>query len=120
MRMRQIDKKIQNDLNYIWLVRYIDNIYNLIPWPDPPFPFNYASLHDASLTTNSPTGLRVIKTHWEADFVPYSPAAKYVVVIRDPKLILRTLPSPIASLSHITIARRRPAHQRNHANCGGD
>ena len=29
MRMRQIEKKIQNDLNYLWLVRYVDNIFML-------------------------------------------------------------------------------------------
>jgi len=27
--MRQIEKKIKNDLNYVWLVRYVDTIFNL-------------------------------------------------------------------------------------------
>ena len=29
MRMRQIEKKINNDLNYVWLVRYVDTAFNL-------------------------------------------------------------------------------------------
>jgi aryl sulfotransferase len=33
----------------------------------------------------SPTGLRVIKTHLALSAVPYSPAARYIAVVRDPK-----------------------------------
>ena len=29
LRMRQVEKKIKNDLNYLWLVKYVDNIFNL-------------------------------------------------------------------------------------------
>lgn len=28
-RMRQVDRKILNDLNYLWLVKYINNIFDL-------------------------------------------------------------------------------------------
>lgn len=28
-RMRQVDRKIVNDLNYLWLVKYINNIFDL-------------------------------------------------------------------------------------------
>jgi len=36
----------------------------------------------------SPSKLRVIKSHLEAEFIPYSPEAKYISVIRDPKDML--------------------------------
>jgi hypothetical protein len=36
----------------------------------------------------SPTGLRVIKTHLAWDRIPYSPHARYILVIRDPKDML--------------------------------
>jgi hypothetical protein len=29
MRIRQVDKKILNDLNYLWLVKYTNNIFGL-------------------------------------------------------------------------------------------
>jgi hypothetical protein len=29
VRMRQVDKKIQNDLNYLWLIKHVDNLYLL-------------------------------------------------------------------------------------------
>lgn len=28
-RIRQVDKKILNDLNYLWLVKYVNNIFDL-------------------------------------------------------------------------------------------
>lgn len=62
-----------------------DFIHDLIPWPDAPLPIIRAKLKDSSLAANSPTGLRVIKTHWEQDFVPYNAKAMYIVIIRDPK-----------------------------------
>lgn len=64
-----------------------DFIHDVVPWPDAPIPLIRAKLEDKSLAADSPTGLRVIKTHWEQDFVPYSSEAKYVVIIRDPKEI---------------------------------
>jgi hypothetical protein len=50
-----------------------------------PLPIFKAKLHDLSLAKQSPTGLRVIKTHWEQTYVPYQPEAKFIVVICDPK-----------------------------------
>jgi hypothetical protein len=39
----------------------------------------------AELRRAAPTGLRIIKTHLALDDVPYSPAARYICVVRDPK-----------------------------------
>ncbi len=60
-------------------------IHELIPWPDAPLPVIRAKLSDPTLAKRAPSGLRVIKTHWEQHYVPYSPEAKYIVVVRDPK-----------------------------------
>ncbi|WP_420630103.1 sulfotransferase domain-containing protein [Candidatus Leptofilum sp.] len=57
-------------------------IYDMIPWPDF-FLSTSIALDDPQ--PPSPTGLRVIKTHLEAPFVPVNDAAKYICVIRDPK-----------------------------------
>ncbi len=63
-----------------------DNIYDLIPWPDMPMPaMDKAKLDDKRPQEHAPTGLRVIKTHLDSDYVPYTPDAKYIVVVRDPK-----------------------------------
>ena len=59
-----------------------DNIYDLIPWPEARMPGNLAKLDTRQQT---PTGLRVIKTHLESEYVPYNSDTKYIVVIRDPK-----------------------------------
>ena len=62
-----------------------EHIHDIVPWPDSPDP-NYAvPLSDESAWKNCPTGLRVIKTHRELAKVPYSPDARYVCVVRDPK-----------------------------------
>jgi hypothetical protein len=29
MRIRQIEKKIKNDLNYLWLVKHVDSMFTL-------------------------------------------------------------------------------------------
>jgi hypothetical protein len=60
-------------------------IHDLVPWPDTPMPVIKAKLKDKTLAQKAPTGLRVIKTHWERPYVPYTPEAKYLVVLRDPK-----------------------------------
>lgn len=59
------------------------HIHDIVPWPEAPNP-DMPRLTAPSWEA-SPTGLRAVKTHAEAQFVPYSPDAKYVVVIRDPK-----------------------------------
>ena len=61
-----------------------DNIYDVIPWPDTQMPA-MAKLNERRLQKRAPTGLRVIKTHLESDYVPYTTEAKYIVIIRDPK-----------------------------------
>ena len=45
-------------------------------------------LEDMSVADASPSNLRVIKSHLEAEFIPYSAEAKYISVIRDPKDLL--------------------------------
>lgn len=61
-----------------------EHIHDIAPWPDIPVPVG-VSLEDTKPQQMSPTGLRVIKTHLESQYVPYNPQAKYIVVIRDPK-----------------------------------
>jgi len=54
-----------------------DHIHDVIPWPDAPLP---------SLPEPRPSaGPRVIKTHCELDELPFSPDARYLLIIRDPK-----------------------------------
>ena len=60
-------------------------IHDLIPWPEAPMPTIPAQLADATIAAKAPTGLRVIKAHFERGYVPLHPAAKYIVVVRDPK-----------------------------------
>ncbi|RLT43887.1 MAG: sulfotransferase domain-containing protein, partial [Chloroflexi bacterium] len=59
------------------------HIHDEIPWPEAPMP-GIVSLRDPGPQQRSPTRLRVIKTHAEAEFVPYNEKAKYIVVVRDP------------------------------------
>lgn len=60
------------------------HIHDVVPWPEAPMP-NMIKLADETPARTSPTGLRVIKTHLESEYVPYSPEAKYIIVVRDPK-----------------------------------
>jgi hypothetical protein len=63
-----------------------DHIHELVPWPDMPDRFRVAvPLADDRPRAACPTGLRVIKTHLALGAVPYSAAARYVCVVRDPK-----------------------------------
>ena len=62
-----------------------EHIHDLVPWPEPPIPFGTAELDDDSIARKSPTGLRVIKAHYEREFIPFHAVAKYIVVVRDPK-----------------------------------
>lgn len=59
-----------------------DDIHALVPWPEAPVPSQVARM-DAPVT--SVTGLRAVKTHVPAAHVPVVDAARYVVVVRDPK-----------------------------------
>ncbi len=60
-----------------------DHIHQLVPWPESPVPID--RLLEPCPQQPSPTGLRVIKTHLKTSLVPYSPKARYITVIRDPK-----------------------------------
>ena len=65
-----------------------DNIHHAVPWPDvpmPPMARLMIPLADPSPLANSPTGLRVIKTHLARAQVPWVPQARYVACVRDPK-----------------------------------
>ncbi|MEM7330909.1 MAG: sulfotransferase domain-containing protein [Chloroflexota bacterium] len=60
-----------------------NHIHDLIPWPDG-FPTT-VQLTDPTPQQKSPTGLRIIKSHLDSDFIPYSENATYILTIRDPK-----------------------------------
>lgn len=64
-----------------------DHIHDLVPWPDTPS-LGPVALSDPGPVARAPTGLRVIKTHGGVDVVPFDPAARYVVVLRDPKEVI--------------------------------
>ena len=59
------------------------HIHELVPWPDSPMPLPM-KLTDPRPSEASPTGLRVIKTHNDAAFVPYHEDATYLTILRDP------------------------------------
>lgn len=62
-----------------------DYIYDIVAWPD--F-LPGVSIKLTETPPPSPTGLRVIKCHSPAQWVPVNDAAKYLTVIRDPKEVL--------------------------------
>jgi len=61
-----------------------EHIHAVVPWPEAPLP-DLVPLRDERAWQAAPTGLRVIKTHLESQYVPYHPAAKYLTIVRDPK-----------------------------------
>ncbi|MEO8463932.1 MAG: sulfotransferase domain-containing protein [Gammaproteobacteria bacterium] len=65
-----------------------DNIHHAVPWPDvpmPPMARLMIPLTDPSPAANSPTGLRVIKTHLPRSSIPFVPETRYIACVRDPK-----------------------------------
>ena len=69
------------------------HIHDIVPWPDietmPGFMRRYAiPLSQATDWERAPERKRVIKTHFNWDLIPYSPEARYIAVIRDPKDVL--------------------------------
>lgn len=64
------------------------HVHDLVPWPDAHDARYAVPLADESAWRNSPTGLRVIKTHRKLDEVPFRPEARYICVVRDPKDVL--------------------------------
>lgn len=83
-----------------------DHIHQLVPWPDAPGP-SPLPLSDTRAREAAPTGLRVIKTHLETAYLPYSEKARYLTVIRDPKEVLVSsyyfLGGMMNVLSHVSI-----------------
>lgn len=61
-----------------------DHIHDIVAWPEPPMP-GRISLYDPAPQEYASTGYRVIKTHVDADYVPFNPQSKYITVFRDPK-----------------------------------
>jgi hypothetical protein len=62
------------------------HIHDVVPWPDlPPKAKFSVPLDDDGPRRTAPTGLKVIKTHLPLGPVTFSPAARYICVVRDPK-----------------------------------
>lgn len=64
-----------------------DHIHQLVPWPDAALKLPL-ELTDPGPSERSPTGLRVIKTHNDAAFIPYDEKATYLTILRDPKEVV--------------------------------
>lgn len=60
------------------------HIQDVIPWPDAAEPRFWINVNDNSVR-QTPTGLRVIKSHLPASHIPINTDAKYIAVTRDPK-----------------------------------
>lgn len=61
-----------------------DHIQDVIPWPDAPVPKKGVGLF-APDAYQSPTQLRIIKSHNLPSQIPYNSDAKFIAVTRDPK-----------------------------------
>lgn len=61
-----------------------EHIHELVAWPDVSFP-GIVPLRHPGPQTQSPSGLRIIKTSAPGYYVPYSPESRYITVLRDPK-----------------------------------
>ena len=83
-----------------------EHIHAVAPWPDAPAP-GPIPLNDTRAMDESPTGLRIIKTHLETQFVPYDEKSTYLTVLRDPKEVLVSsyyfIGGILGVLSHVTI-----------------
>src|SRR6187200_3351388 len=66
-----------------------DHIHSVVAWPDVvmmgPMTHYAIPIDDPSVWMASPEQKRVIKTHLDFDWLPYSEDARYIIVIRDPK-----------------------------------
>ncbi len=66
-----------------------DHLHDVVPWPDmeivPPMKWYAIPLQQADHWKDSPEQKRVIKSHYDWKLLPYSPEARYIMVIRDPK-----------------------------------
>ena len=61
-----------------------EHIHDLVPWPDMSRRAGFSVPLDVEPQRRAPTGLRIIKTHLAIDDLPYSRAARYICVVRDP------------------------------------
>lgn len=61
------------------------HIHDVVPWPDFARQDLVVPLLDDTARQAAPTGLRVIKTHLEWERIPYTPDARYICILRDPK-----------------------------------
>ena len=61
-----------------------EHIQDVIPWPDAAEPRFWVHVHDDSVR-QTPTGLRVIKSHLPPSQIPINADAKYIAVTRDPR-----------------------------------
>jgi len=77
-------KQIAVQIGYLGEGEY-DHIDDVVPWPDKLVPQEGPELNDISGLSDSPTGIHVIKSHLESDYVPYDTGVKCICVIRDPK-----------------------------------
>jgi len=77
-------KQIAVQIGYLGDGEY-KHIDDVVPWPDKLVPQESPELNDISGLSDSPTGIHVIKSHLEAEYVPYDIGAKCICVIRDPK-----------------------------------
>ena len=65
-----------------------EHIHDVVSWPDGSGKRTrktMIALENELVKKLSPTGMRVIKTHLSAHYVPYNEKANYLIVIRDPK-----------------------------------
>lgn len=77
-------KQIAVQIGYLGDGDY-DHIDDVVPWPDKLVPQEGPELNDISGLSDSPTGIHVIKSHLEADYVPHESGVRCICVIRDPK-----------------------------------
>ena len=77
-------KQIAVQIGYLGDGEY-KHIDDVVPWPDKLVPQEGPELNDISGLSDSPTGIHVIKSHLEAQYIPCDTGVKCICVIRDPK-----------------------------------
>ena len=65
-----------------------EHIDDVVPWPDKLIPMENPEVADVAHLAESPTGIHVIKSHLETEFVPINDDGRYISIIRDPKDLL--------------------------------
>lgn len=63
------------------------HIHDIVPWVETQHLSYTVSLKEPTYN-RSPLGLRAVKTHIEAMYVPFREEAKYIIVVRDPKDVI--------------------------------